>query len=172
MGNNRREIFKRGVIDFGLEQTTLPNGITVEMAVVRHPGASAIVALDEERRIFLLRQYRFAIGGWHREIPAGCRDSGETPLACAKRELQEETGLEAASWEHLGALVTIPSFCDERIELFLARELTAHQARPEADEILQVERVPLNEALAMIRRGEIVDAKTIAGLHHTEAMLR
>lgn len=171
MEKTRREIFKRGVIDFGLEQVALPNGMVVEMPVIRHPGASAVVALDDAQQIILLNQYRFAIGGWYREIPAGCREPGESSLDCAKRELREETGFSATSWDHLGAVVTIPSFCDERIELFLARDLTEHQSRPEADEILQVERVAFSNALAMIRRGAIVDAKTIVALHHANAML-
>ena len=172
MSNERRQIFKRGVVDFGLERAALPNGLTIELPVVRHPGASAIVAADEDRQIILLTQYRFAIGGWHREIPAGCREPEETALNCAKRELQEETGMTASRWDHLGAIVTIPSFCDERIELFLARELTRSEAAPEPDEILRVERVGLTDALAMVRRGEIIDAKTIVALHHAEALLR
>jgi len=172
MDPNRRRILKVGVVDFGLESVALPNGVNLDLPIIRHPGASAIVALDERGAIAMLTQYRHAIGGWHREIPAGCRNGAESPLECAVRELREETGLTARRWDHLGAIVTIPSFCDERIELFLARELSEAEARPEPDEIIRVARVDLYEALAMVRRGEIVDAKTIAALHHTQELLK
>jgi ADP-ribose pyrophosphatase len=168
----RRPVLKLGVVDFGVECTTLPNGVTVELPVIRHPGASAIVALDANDAVVILTQYRHAVGGWYREIPAGCRNGSETTLECAIRELREETGLTAQRWDRLGVIVTIPSFCDERIELFLARDLTAAESAPEADEMIRMERVDLDEALAMIRRGDILDAKTIAALHHAREMLR
>lgn len=168
----RRPVLKVGVVDFGLERTTLPNGLTLELPVIRHPGASAIVALDADDTVVMLTQYRHAVGGWHREIPAGCRNGSETSLECAIRELREEAGLTAQRWDRLGAIVTIPSFCDERIELFLARDLTAAETANEADEIIRAERVDLDEALAMIRRGDILDAKTIAALYHAREMLR
>jgi ADP-ribose pyrophosphatase len=166
MTSNRRPVLKLGVIDLGVERAELPNGAVVELAVIRHPGASAIVALDAEGTIAMLTQYRHAIGGWLREIPAGCRNGSETALECARRELREEAGLAAARWDHLGSLVTIPSFCDERIELFLARELSPANGELDYDEVIRVERVKLEDALAMVRRGEIIDAKTIAALHH------
>ena len=112
-----------GVVDVGVETANLPNGITVELAILRHPGASAVVALDDDNRIAMLTQYRHAIGGWLREVPAGCRNGTESALECAQRELREEAGLSAQQWDHLGSIVTIPSFCDEKIELFLARKL-------------------------------------------------
>ncbi len=171
MDPKRRHIFKMGVVDFGIEQVSLPDGRTLELPMVRHPGAAAIVALGDDGTIVLLTQYRHAVGGWHREIPAGCRNGSESHLECAKRELREETGLSAKRWDHLGGIVTIPSFCDERIELYLARDLEEAEASPEEDEIIRVERVGLSEALAMIRRGEIVDAKTIAALHHAHAFI-
>lgn len=172
MDPNRRPILKIGVVDFGIESVTLPNGANLDLPVIRHPGASAIVALDEHGAIAMLTQYRHAIGGWQREIPAGCRNGTESPLECAIRELREETGLTAHRWDYLGVIVTIPSFCDERIELFLARDLSEAEARPEPDEVIRVERMDLAEALAMVRRGEIIDAKTVAALHHTQEMLR
>lgn len=171
MDSKRRHIFTMGVVDFGIEQVSLPDGRTLELPMVRHPGAAAIVALDDDGTIVLLTQYRHAVGGWHREIPAGCRNGSESHLECAKRELGEETGLSAKRWDHLGGIITIPSFCDERIELYLARDLEEAEANPEDDEIIRVERVALSEALAMIRRGEIVDAKTIAALHHAHAFI-
>lgn len=167
----RRAVLKMGVVDFGVEDATLPDGRTLQLPVVRHPGASAIVALDANHAIILLTQYRHAVGGWHREIPAGCRNGAESFLECAIRELQEETGLTAGQWDRLGTIVTIPSFCDEKIELFLARELRMADSHPDDDEFIRVERVNLSDALAMVRRGEILDAKTIAALHHTQTLL-
>jgi ADP-ribose pyrophosphatase len=172
MDPKRRQIFKMGVVDFGIESVALPNGRTLDLPMIRHPGAAAIVALDTDGTIVMLTQYRHAVAGWHREIPAGCRNGSESALECAKRELSEETGLSARQWDHLGGIVTIPSFCDERIELFLARDLAATGGNPEPDEIIRAERVDLSEALAMVRRGEVVDAKTIAALHHAREFLR
>jgi ADP-ribose pyrophosphatase len=172
MATSRRPILKLGVVDFGVETATLPNQVTVDLAVVRHPGACAIVALYDDGTIATVRQYRHAIGGYLREVPAGCRNAGETPRQCAERELAEEAGLAARRWDHLGAIVTIPSFCDERIELFLARELSEVPRNLDADEVIgNVERVKLADALALVRRGEIIDAKTIAALYHTAAFL-
>ena len=164
-------MLKMGIVDVGVESATLPNGVTVDFAIVRHPGASAIVALDDDGRIAMLTQYRHAIGGWLREVPAGCRNGGESALQCAQRELSEEAALSARQWDHLGSIVTIPSFCDERIELFLARQLAPSESQLDFDEVIEVERIDLETALAMIAAGEIIDAKTIAALYHARAFL-
>jgi ADP-ribose pyrophosphatase len=171
MASNRRPVLKLGVVDLGVERAELPNGVTTELAVIRHPGASAIVALDNDGTIAVLTQYRHAIGGWLREIPAGCRNGSETALECARRELREEAGLAAARWDHLGSIVTIPSFCDERIELFLARELSSATGELDYDEVIRIDRVKLGDALAMARNGEIIDAKTIIALHYAQAFI-
>jgi len=160
----RREVLKLGVVDLGVEKAELPNGVSVDLAVIRHPGASAIVALDEHRRVTLIRQWRHAIGGWIWEIPAGCRRENESARACAERELSEEAGIGARRWDHLGGIVTIPSFCDERIELYLARELEDAPGELDHDEVISAKPVDFEEALAMIDRGEMVDAKSIVGL--------
>src|SRR6516225_2722384 len=172
MASNRRRVLKMGIVDVGVESAALPNGVTVDLAIVRHPGASAVVALDDDGRIAMLRQYRHAIGGWLREVPAGCRNTGESPLECAQRELREEAALSARHWDHLGSIVTIPSFCDERIELFLARELSPSTSHLDFDEVIKVELIGLEQALAMIAKGGIIDAKTIAALHHAHAFLK
>jgi ADP-ribose diphosphatase len=171
MAQIRRRILKLGVVDFGIENATLPNGLELELPVIRHPGASAIVALDAEMKVAMLSQYRHAIDGWMWEVAAGCRTAGESALDCAKRELGEEAGLAAAQWDHIGAVITVPSFCDERIELFLARELSVGAGLLDRDEVIRVERVQLEETFAMIRRGEIVDAKTIAALYRARDFL-
>lgn len=173
MSSNRRPVLKLGVVDFGVESATLPGGVQVDLAVIRHPGASAIVALDSDPdlNVAMLRQYRHAIGGWMWEIPAGCRNAGEDALECARRELGEEASVAAARWDHLGSIITIPSFCDERIELYLARELSAGAGALDHDEVIAVSRVPFEETFAMIRRGDIVDAKTIVALYRARDFL-
>ena len=172
MEPRRRPVLHLGVVDLGVETVDLPNGVTVDLAIIRHPGASAIVALDADGTIAMLRQYRHAVATYLCEVPAGCREAGEDHRACAERELLEEAGLIARQWDHLGAIVTIPSFCDERIELFLARDLSAGRPSLDVDEVIGVERVPFEEALAMIGRGQIVDAKSIVALYRARDFLK
>lgn len=159
-----RQIYKGRIVDLRLEEITLPNQVTMTVEMVRHPGAAAIVPLDDDGQVTLIHQFRHAAGGFIWEIPAGKLDDGEQPSACAARELQEEVGLAAGELIHLGSILTAPGFCDERIHLYLARALTPVPQRLDHDEVLSVSRVPLTRALAMIHSGEIEDAKTIAGL--------
>src|SRR5206468_3423524 len=115
-----RQIYKGRIVELRLEQVTLPNGTTVELELMHHSGASAVVALDDREQVVLLRQYRHAVGGYIWELPAGILDSpAEAPEACAARELVEEAGVAAAHLTLLGTIITTPGFCDERIHLFL-----------------------------------------------------
>lgn len=166
-----RQVYKGRIVDLRLEEVTLPNQVTVTLEVVRHPGAAAIVAIDDERQVTLVRQYRYAADGFIWEIPAGTLSPGEEPAHCAARELQEEAGLAADEFVHLGMIFTAPGFCDERIHLFLARGLAAVPQQLDHDEVLSVRRMPLAAALEMIRSGELCDAKSIAGLHLAAAFL-
>lgn len=146
------------------ERITLPNGTTVDLDIIRHPGAAAMVALKDDRSLVMLRQYRHAVGDYIWEIPAGTLDHGESPLECAKRELIEETGYSAERWEDLGAIIPVPGYSDEKIQIFLAAGLrTAHQ-NLDPDEIIHVREIPLEKAFEMVERGEIVDSKTISSL--------
>ena len=167
-----QSIYKGRIVDLRLEEVTLPNGVTITLEVIRHPGAAAIVAVDDRGAVTLLRQFRHAAGGFLWEIPAGTLEPGELPVTCAARELREEAGLVAEELTPLGSILTVPGFCDERIHLFLARQLTAAPQQLDHDEVLTVSQVPLARALEMVRSGEIQDAKTIAGLHHTADRLR
>jgi ADP-ribose pyrophosphatase len=160
-----------GVVDLGVEHASLPNGVEIDLAVIRHPGAAAIVALDEAGNLAMLHQYRHAIGGYLWEIPAGCRNAGETPLQCANRELAEEAGLSARRWDHLGTIVTIPSFCDERVDLYLARDLQSASGTPDIDEVIRVQKMTFDDAMKMVQSGEIIDAKTIAALYRARDRL-
>lgn len=166
-----RQIYKGRIVDLRIEEVTLPNGRSVALEVIHHPGASAIVAVDAHGDVALIRQFRHAAGGYIWEVPAGTLGPGEAPAACAQRELREETGLDAAEWTALGSILTTPGFCDERIHLFLARQLSDANQQLDDDEVLTVERLPFARALAMVRSGEIDDAKSIAALHRAAAEL-
>ena len=166
-----RQIYKGRIVDLRLEEVTLPNGQSITLEVVHHPGASAIVAIDAQDEVALIHQLRHAAGGYIWEIPAGTLAPGEAPEACARRELREETGLAAAEWTALGSILTTPGFCDERIYLFLARALSDAAQELDHDEVLTVSRVPLPRALEMVRSGEIEDAKSIAALHRAAVVL-
>lgn len=159
-----REIHSGKVFRLVQEELTLPNGFTTFLEVIRHPGAAALVALTEDQRVILLRQYRHAVGDFIWEIPAGTRRAGEDPMECAKRELAEETGYQASHLELLGEIVPVPGYSDERIYLFLARGLLPYPQHLDQDEVLEVHAVALERALEMIEKGQIQDAKSIVGL--------
>ncbi len=165
-----REIYRGRIITLRLEDALLPTGDRVLLEIVHHPGAAAIVAVDDEDQVALLRQYRHAAGGYIWKVPAGTLAPGEAPDVCARRELREETGLTATRWTGLGSILTTPGFCDERIHLFLARGLSQLAQQLDSDEVLSVSRVPFARALEMIGCGEIDDAKSIAALHRAAAM--
>jgi ADP-ribose pyrophosphatase len=162
--NDRASIYKGRVFLLVRENVTLDNGATADLEYVEHPGAAAIVPLTETGEVVLIRQYRHALKGYIWEIPAGTLNPGEPVADCARRELTEETGLAAAAWEKIGEITPVPGYSDERVHLFLAWDLTPARQALDADEVLAVHRVPLPEALRMIERGEIQDAKTICGL--------
>lgn len=150
---------------FVKENVTLENGVTVDLEVVRHPGASAMVPFIREDALIMLKQYRHAVGRFIWEIPAGTLSSEEAPLACAQRELVEETGYSAATWKKLGEITPVPGYSDERIHIFLAEDLSPAEQNLDKDEVLDVHEVTFDEALKMIDRGDIQDSKTICGLH-------
>jgi ADP-ribose pyrophosphatase len=162
-----RHVYDGRVVHLRIERVALPNGQTVDLELIRHQGASAVAAVDADGRVTLIRQYRHAAGGYIWELPAGIlSDAEETPVACAERELREETGLTAREWRPLGSIVTTPGFTDERIHLFLARGLEQGEHARDHDEVIaEVRTIPLGDALTMIRRGDIVDGKTVAGLY-------
>jgi ADP-ribose pyrophosphatase len=161
---SRRLVFEGRRIRVEVERVRLPDGGEMELEIIHHPGAAAVVPLLDSGEVLLLRQYRHATGGWLMEIPAGTRIPGEAPEVCAARELEEETGWRAASLRPLGLIWTTPGFTDERIWLYLATGLTTGRQSLDRDELLTVHRMPLAEAVAMAASGEIVDGKSVAGL--------
>lgn len=151
------------ILDVHTAEVRLPNGRVTGRDLIRHPGASAVVALTESGKIVLVRQYRTALDRVTVEIPAGKLDPGEDPLECAKRELLEETGFKAARVNHLTTIATTPGFCDEVIHLYMATGLTFAGANPDDDEFVNVDLVPLSELIDAVLDGKIEDAKTVIG---------
>jgi ADP-ribose pyrophosphatase len=157
------------VIDLDVDTVEFPDGSSGKLEMIRHPGASAVVPfLDDpgsaDPEVLLLRQFRHAAEGYIWEIPAGRLDPGETPEACARRELAEETGMRASRWERLTTFYTTPGFTDERIHLFLAGGLETGAHRRELDEFMELRPTRWSEAMRLMERGEIVDGKTLIAL--------
>jgi ADP-ribose pyrophosphatase len=161
----------RTVYDGKLIDVTLERWGDHEREIVEHPGAVAIVGIDRDGMLTLVRQRREAVRTELLELPAGTLEQGEEPLACARRELEEETGLTGGTWREVTAFYTTPGFCRERMHLFFAEDLDRGEASPESDEDLEVVRWARDEISA--RMAEIQDAKTLAGLllylHRSEA---
>jgi ADP-ribose pyrophosphatase len=152
-------------ISVWLEEATLPNGRVAPLDIVRHPGASAVVPFESEREVLLIRQFRYAAGGTIWEVPAGKLD-GEPPEVCAARELEEEAGRRAGRLVPLATIWTTPGFTDERIHLFAAFDLEPVAHRHEDDEVIELVRMPLDRALALVWSGELADAKSALALLH------
>lgn len=162
-------VYTGRIINLDRDTVRFPDGSTGELEMIRHPGASAIVPFlsdpaGDDPQLLLIKQYRYAAEEFLYEIPAGRLDPGETPLACAERELREETGCIAARMEFLFTMFTTPGFTDEKIHLFMGVELERGEAAREADEFMSVETVTLSRALQLIKDGVIKDAKTALGI--------
>lgn len=172
-----RRVHSGRVISLDVDTVRFPNKTIGELEIIRHPGASAVVPfLDNPRepdpRVVLIRQYRYAAGGFVYEIPAGRLDAGEPPETCAKRELEEETGYSADLLIPMTTFYTTPGFTDEKIHLFAATGLTPGVPRPEADEFLELHPMPVSLAVAMVAAGEIVDGKTMIGVLFAQLFFR
>ena len=158
-------VFHGALIDVTHMQVRLPNGRQALREVVRHKGAAAVVPVDADGFVTLVRQHRVVVDQVTLEIPAGKLDhAGEDPLACAHRELEEETGLHAQHMELLSPMITTPGYCTEKISLYLATGLSRHEAHLDEDEFLNVVRMPFAEAVERVMSGELCDGKTAMGL--------
>ncbi len=166
-----RPVHEGRVVRLYVERVRLPNGNVCELEIVRHPGAAAVVPVDADGRVLLVRQYRHAAGGYLLEVPAGKLDPGEPPDECARREVEEETGHRAGRLDSLGWIHTTPGFSDEKIWLFLATGLEKTRQRLQADEVLTVEKVPLSDALEMAVSGGIADAKSVCAIARAASRL-
>lgn len=156
--------YKGRILNLRVDRVKLPDGREAVREVVEHAGAVAVVALDGEDHVYLVRQYRYPVQKELLEIPAGILKEGETPLAGARRELAEETGIRALCWEYLFSIYSSPGFTDEQLHLFVARDLQFFGQELDEDEFIKVVKVPFGEIPEMIKRGEIADAKSVAGL--------
>jgi len=159
-----RNIYTGKVVTLNVDTVRLPNGITVDLETIRHPGAAAVVPLKDDGTVVLIRQFRHAAGGFIYEIPAGKLDRGEDPLNCAARELEEEVGYRAASFQLLSSIFTAPGFADEVIHIYKAIGLTKGRQQLDRDEVLEIVEMPLDQAIEKIQDGTIRDGKTIIGL--------
>ena len=160
------------IVRVTVETVELPDGRSFELERVWHPGGAAAVALDEQGKVCLLRQYRAIASAWIWEVPAGKRDNGEDPGDTIRRELREEAGIEARQWTGLGSYFSSPGIFDEVIHLWLARGLSFGEREPEPHELIEVHWFPLDQALEMADRGEIVDGKTLVALYRARDLLR
>lgn len=167
-----RVLYRGRYLTFRVDTIERADGSRSTRDIAGHPGAVAILAMDADDRVLMVRQFRLAAGQALLEIPAGTLDttddgSVEDPDLAAPRELEEETGMRAGTWRLLGRFYTAPGFTEERMSLFLATDLRpAHADRlsPDEDERLLVERLPWREAIAAVDRGEIQDAKSLVAL--------
>jgi ADP-ribose pyrophosphatase len=171
MNQRHEKTVRKAPLQVVTESVLLPNGTTLELDMIRHPGAAAVVPFVDEREVLLIRQYRHAAGGVIYEVPAGKLDEGEAPEVCAARELEEEAGQRAGRIERLGAIWTTPGFTNERIHLFAAFDLSPTTQRLEDDELIEVVRMSLDSALEMVWSGELSDAKSALALLHAARWL-
>jgi len=167
-----KHVYSGRVVNLSVERIALPDGSEISREVVRHPGAVAIVPMLSPHEVVLIKQFRYCAGKALWEIPAGTLEPGETPTACAERELTEETGYRAGKIVPMGGFYTSPGFCNEFLHLFLAAELEHCGLKLDSDERLEVHAMSLEEALEKIETGEIIDAKTIVGLLKTDLLGR
>lgn len=163
------------VFDVRLDRVRFPDGSAGELEIIRHPGAAAVLPYYPQGpqgtgpRVVLLRQYRYAAGGVVWEVPAGKLDAGEPPEECARRELEEEAGLCAGTLRRLTTIHTTPGFTDEVIHLFLGLNLTQGETNHEASEFIERHEFPLEDAIRMVRNGEISDSKTVCTILYAAA---
>jgi ADP-ribose pyrophosphatase len=159
-----RQIYEGRVISLRVDEIEVASGVNVRREVVTHPGAVVMLPIDEQGRILWVKQYRYAAKRELLELPAGTLEHGEEPLATAHRELREEVGHAAATLEPLGGFYSAPGFCSEYLRAYLATGLTADAADGDEDEDIEVVPLTLDESLARLDAGDIIDAKSIATL--------
>ena len=166
-------IFEGRIIKVTLDTARLPNGDLAGREVVYHPGGVAVLALDEDGTVYLVKQFRYPIQQLLLELPAGKLDHGaeEDILLGAQRELSEETGLEAAEWTYLGYTLASPGFCTEALHMYLARGLTRKEQHLDEDEFLDVVTMPFDQLVKQVMEGTITDGKTVSTTLKVKALL-
>jgi 8-oxo-dGTP pyrophosphatase MutT (NUDIX family) len=159
------------VVDVYTERLRYANGREYDLDLIRHPGAAAVVPVDADDRVCLVRQFRQGVQDFLWEIPAGKLDAGEAPELCAVRELREETGVVAQRWASLGLFIPAPGIFTEIIHLYLARDLVVGIATPDSDEDLELQWLPLSQAIDLALRAEWNDGKTVVALLRAQYQL-
>jgi len=163
---NSQTIFSGRVIHLQVDEVELPNGNTSTREIVKHPGAVTVIAITEENKLVLVRQFRKPLEKTILELPAGKLETGEDPIECAFRELEEETGYKAESMEHWVSFYTSPGFADEYLHVYRARGLSKGNTHLDQDEFVELVELTLPECLERMRSGEICDAKTVAAIYY------
>lgn len=165
-------IFEGKILNLRVDKVSLPDGNQSKREIVEHRGAAAILAMDEQNDIWMVKQYRKPVEQVLLEIPAGTLEENEKPLECAKRELEEETGLIADSWYYFTSYYSAPGFCNEKLYLYIARDLKLKPGlTTDSDEFIETFKIPLSEAYEKVRAGEIMDGKSIIAIQYAYQMV-
>jgi ADP-ribose pyrophosphatase len=157
-------LYKGRIFDLRRDEVQLPNGRSVTLDVIHHPGAVVILPLDHQGNIYFINQYRHAAGVQLLELPAGTLEPGEAPYNTAEREIREETGFSAGALEPIGDIYLAPGYSSEHLVIFLATDLTSDPLPGDEDEFLAVQKLAVKEAYHRAETGQIQDAKTLASL--------
>ncbi|MBO5340592.1 MAG: NUDIX hydrolase [Oscillospiraceae bacterium] len=166
-----RTVFEGRIVTVKLDSAQLPNGVQASREVVEHPGGVCVLALQEDGTVPLVRQFRYPLGHTMLELPAGKLEAGEDPLAAAIRELGEEVGLEPGDMTDLGHIYVSPGFCTEKLHMYLARDVKSVPVHPDEDEFLEIVYMSFEQLTDKVMSGEIRDAKTVATVLKTRALL-
>ncbi|MBR6522660.1 MAG: NUDIX hydrolase [Oscillospiraceae bacterium] len=166
------QVYEGKIVNIRMDSVELVNGKTSFREVVEHAGGVVILAVDDNNRAYMVRQFRYPIGRAMLEVPAGKLEKGEDPLEGAIRELREETGLTAEKLIYFGGTYPSPGFCDEQLHIYLALGLTHGEACPDEDEFLNLEVVDLDELVQMVMSGKLLDGKSINAIFMAREYLR
>ena len=164
-------IYKGKIINLKIEEVLLPNNKKSNREIVEHRGAAAIVAIDKNNNIILVKQYRKPVEDYLLEIPAGTLEPDEEPIVCAKRELIEETNFDAHKFKFLTSFCSTPGFTTEKLYVYIATDLYKKQGTPDEDEFINIVTIPFEKAIEMVLKGEIQDAKSMISILMTSLMM-
>lgn len=168
---SQETVYNGIIVNVRRDKARLVDGRITNREVVEHPGGVAVFAIDEDNKVILVRQYRYPMGEVVLELPAGKLEKGEDPRDSGLRELAEETGLEPQTFLSMGCSFSSPGIFSEKIHLFFAKDLVQGPVHPDDGEFLEIVRIPYDELMDMVRRGEIQDGKTLAGIFKASLLM-
>ncbi len=168
---NSKQIFDGVVVKLFVDDVELPDGKKAIREIVRHPGAVCVIPVDEDENVIMIKQFRYPFSEVLLEVPAGKLEPNEDPLEAVKRELEEESGVNAENVEYIGTMYTTVAILDEKIHMYLATGLTYKNAHPDDGEFLEVEKIPLKALVEMVMEGKIPDSKTQIAILKAEKIL-